>query len=82
MTPMFVETQSSQSPESSTASQSGAMKGMLRATQTSLEFSQTQTAGSTETHYPGIKAENLQVNTSMFTFTCFFPQVDVRLITG
>nr|XP_046226723.1 DNA-dependent protein kinase catalytic subunit isoform X2 [Scatophagus argus] len=45
MTPMFVETQSSQSPESSAASQSGAIKGKLRATQTSLEFSQTQTAG-------------------------------------
>ncbi|XP_044032842.1 DNA-dependent protein kinase catalytic subunit isoform X2 [Siniperca chuatsi] len=45
MTPMFVETQTSQGPESPAASQSGAMKGKLRATQTSLEFSQTQTAG-------------------------------------
>uniref|UniRef100_A0A673C7H7 DNA-dependent protein kinase catalytic subunit n=1 Tax=Sphaeramia orbicularis TaxID=375764 RepID=A0A673C7H7_9TELE len=45
MTPMFVETQSSQSPESVVASQSGSMKGRLRATQTSLEFSQTQTTG-------------------------------------
>ncbi|XP_073344741.1 DNA-dependent protein kinase catalytic subunit [Pagrus major] len=45
MTPMFVETQSSQGPESLAASQSGSMKGKLRATQTSLEFSQTQTAG-------------------------------------
>nr|XP_054607336.1 DNA-dependent protein kinase catalytic subunit isoform X2 [Nothobranchius furzeri] len=45
MTPMFVETQSSQGPDSLTASQSGAMKGKLRATQTSLEFSQTQTPG-------------------------------------
>lgn len=45
MTPMFVETQSSQSPESFAASQSGAMKGKLRATQTLLEFSQTQTEG-------------------------------------
>ncbi|XP_059183485.1 DNA-dependent protein kinase catalytic subunit [Centropristis striata] len=45
MTPMFVETQSSQSSESLAASQSGSMKGLLRATQTSLEFSQTQTAG-------------------------------------
>ncbi|KAM9337515.1 DNA-dependent protein kinase catalytic subunit [Symphorus nematophorus] len=45
MTPMFVETQSSQSPESLSVSQSGAMKGKLRATQTSLEFSQTQTPG-------------------------------------
>ncbi|XP_019130385.2 DNA-dependent protein kinase catalytic subunit isoform X1 [Larimichthys crocea] len=45
MTPMFVETQSSQNPESLAASQSGAMTGKLRATQTSLEFSQTQTPG-------------------------------------
>lgn len=45
MTPMFVETQSSQSPESLAATQSGAMKGKLRATQTVLEFSQTQTEG-------------------------------------
>uniref|UniRef100_A0A3B4TQG3 DNA-dependent protein kinase catalytic subunit n=1 Tax=Seriola dumerili TaxID=41447 RepID=A0A3B4TQG3_SERDU len=43
MTPMFVETQSSQGPESVAASQAGAMKGKLRATQTSLEFTQTQT---------------------------------------
>lgn len=47
MTPMFVDTQSSQSPQSASASQSGAMKGKLRATQTSLEFSQTQIAGRT-----------------------------------
>ncbi|XP_044195297.1 DNA-dependent protein kinase catalytic subunit [Thunnus albacares] len=45
MTPMFVETQSSQSPESVAASQSGVMKGKLRATQTTLQFTQTQTAG-------------------------------------
>ncbi|XP_028288750.1 DNA-dependent protein kinase catalytic subunit isoform X2 [Parambassis ranga] len=45
MTPMFVETQSSQGPDSVAASQSGAMKGKLRATQTSLEFTQTQAAG-------------------------------------
>lgn len=45
MTPMFVETQSSQGPESLTLSQSGAMKGKLRATQTSLQFTQTQIAG-------------------------------------
>ncbi|XP_034023252.1 DNA-dependent protein kinase catalytic subunit-like [Thalassophryne amazonica] len=45
MTPMFVETQSSQGQESPAASQSGAMKGKLRSTQTSLEFSQTQTPG-------------------------------------
>ncbi|KAM3592965.1 uncharacterized protein V6R79_002700 [Siganus canaliculatus] len=45
MTPMFVETQSSQGPESIAATQSATMKGQLRATQTTLEFSQTQTAG-------------------------------------
>lgn len=45
MTPMFVETQSSQGPESVAASQSGSMKGKVRATQTTLEFSQTQAAG-------------------------------------
>ncbi|KAM9332600.1 DNA-dependent protein kinase catalytic subunit [Pholidichthys leucotaenia] len=45
MTPMFVETQNSQGSESVAASQSGNMKGKLRATQTSLEFSQTQAAG-------------------------------------
>lgn len=56
MTPMFVETQSSQGPESLAASQSGAMKGKLRATQTSLEFSQTQTGGTTVIQYPDIKA--------------------------
>ncbi|TWW70550.1 DNA-dependent protein kinase catalytic subunit [Takifugu flavidus] len=42
MTPMFVETLNSQAQES-VASQPGTMKGKLRATQTSLEFSQTQT---------------------------------------
>ncbi|CAK6951979.1 LOW QUALITY PROTEIN: DNA-dependent protein kinase catalytic subunit [Scomber scombrus] len=45
MTPMFVETQSSQGLESVAASQSGTMKGKLRATQTSLQFTQTQAAG-------------------------------------
>uniref|UniRef100_A0A3Q2XVH6 DNA-dependent protein kinase catalytic subunit n=1 Tax=Hippocampus comes TaxID=109280 RepID=A0A3Q2XVH6_HIPCM len=45
MTPMFVETQSSQGPETLTLSQPGAMKGKLRATQTSLQFTQTQIAG-------------------------------------
>ncbi|KAJ4925203.1 hypothetical protein JOQ06_017938 [Pogonophryne albipinna] len=45
MTPMFVETQSSQIPESVSATQSGSIKGKVRATQTTLEFSQTQTAG-------------------------------------
>lgn len=48
MTPMFVDTQSSQSPESVAPSQAAAMKGKLRATQTSLEFSQTQAAGGAE----------------------------------
>ncbi|XP_029002542.1 DNA-dependent protein kinase catalytic subunit isoform X2 [Betta splendens] len=45
MTPMFVETQSSQGPESVAVSQSVSMKGKLRATQTSLDFTQTQAAG-------------------------------------
>lgn len=44
MTPMFVETLNSQGRESA-ASQTGTMKGKLRATQASLEFSQTQTTG-------------------------------------
>uniref|UniRef100_A0A3Q3GYS0 DNA-dependent protein kinase catalytic subunit n=1 Tax=Labrus bergylta TaxID=56723 RepID=A0A3Q3GYS0_9LABR len=50
MTPMFVETQNSQGPESMAASQSGSMKGKLRATQTTLEFSQTQAAGRSTTY--------------------------------
>ncbi|XP_060920840.1 DNA-dependent protein kinase catalytic subunit isoform X2 [Labrus mixtus] len=50
MTPMFVETQNSQGPESVAASQSGSMKGKLRATQTTLEFSQTQAAGRSTTY--------------------------------
>ncbi|KAM8881271.1 DNA-dependent protein kinase catalytic subunit [Synchiropus picturatus] len=45
MTPMFVETQSSQGTESVVATQSGSMKGKLRATQTTFEFSQTQAPG-------------------------------------
>lgn len=45
MTPMFVETQSTQGPESLAPTQSGPAKGMVRATQMSLEFSQTQTEG-------------------------------------
>lgn len=45
MTPMFVETQSTQGPESLAATQSGPAKGMIRATQVSLEFSQTQAEG-------------------------------------
>ncbi|KAJ0023075.1 hypothetical protein NQD34_015209 [Periophthalmus magnuspinnatus] len=45
MTPMFVETQSSQGPESVLSSPSASLKGKLRATQTSLEFSQTQAPG-------------------------------------
>uniref|UniRef100_A0AAV2L5B1 DNA-dependent protein kinase catalytic subunit n=1 Tax=Knipowitschia caucasica TaxID=637954 RepID=A0AAV2L5B1_KNICA len=44
MTPMFVETQSSQGPES-LVSPSASMKGKLRATQSTLEFSQTQAPG-------------------------------------
>lgn len=56
MTPMFVETQSSQGPESVAATQSGSMKGKLRATQTSLEFSQTQTAGASLIPYPVVEA--------------------------
>lgn len=44
MTPMFVETLNSQAQEG-VASQTAPMKGKLRATQTSLEFSQTQTTG-------------------------------------
>ncbi|XP_075994169.1 DNA-dependent protein kinase catalytic subunit isoform X2 [Genypterus blacodes] len=45
MTPMFVETQSSQVPGSLAATQPGTIKGKLRATQTTLEFTQTQTTG-------------------------------------
>lgn len=45
MTPMFVETQSTQGPESLAATQSAPAKGMIRATQVSLEFSQTQAEG-------------------------------------
>ncbi|XP_034562055.1 DNA-dependent protein kinase catalytic subunit [Notolabrus celidotus] len=50
MTPMFVETQSSLGPESVAASQSGSMKGKIRATQSTLEFSQTQTTGRSTTY--------------------------------
>ncbi|XP_077480903.1 DNA-dependent protein kinase catalytic subunit [Stigmatopora argus] len=50
MTPMFVETQSSQNPGSASQSQSGDMKGKLRATQTSLQFTQTQTPGQLGRH--------------------------------
>ncbi|KAI1889250.1 hypothetical protein AGOR_G00177210 [Albula goreensis] len=48
LTPMFVETQTSQSgsqSQGSTASTSGMMPGQLRATQASLQFTPTQTAG-------------------------------------
>ncbi|KAJ0059871.1 hypothetical protein NL108_014572, partial [Boleophthalmus pectinirostris] len=51
MTPMFVETQSSQGSESVMASQSALMKGKLRATQTTLEFSQTQAPGGRRSAY-------------------------------
>lgn len=74
MTPMFVETQSSQGPESLAASQSGAMKGKLRATQTSLEFSQTQTAGTAVIQYPGIGTKDIHMCTGIFTLEFFiFP---------
>ena len=47
MTPMFVETQASQGPAGSLASLSlaGGAGGQLRATQATLEFTQTQAAG-------------------------------------
>ncbi|KAM4606662.1 DNA-dependent protein kinase catalytic subunit [Polymixia lowei] len=45
MTPMFVETQASQGHESLVGTQTGTIKGQLRATQTTLEFTQTQAAG-------------------------------------
>lgn len=44
MTPMFVETLNSQAQEG-VASQAASMRGKVRATQASLEFSQTQTTG-------------------------------------
>lgn len=77
MTPMFVETLSSQGPESVAASQSGAMKGKLRATQTSLEFSQTQTQGTAVFQFT-----HLQVPVKMLSFifeyadyhSCVFPR--------
>ncbi|CAL8293471.1 unnamed protein product [Lota lota] len=53
MTPMFVETQGSQGPAESLASpsQAGAAGGQLRATQATLEFTQTQAAGGHRTAY-------------------------------
>lgn len=55
MTPMFVETLNSQAQESG-ASPTGPMGGKLRATQTSLEFSQTQTTGvCLHSTYPRLK---------------------------
>lgn len=67
MTPMFVETQSSQGPESSGASQSGSMKGKLRATQTSLEFSQTQTPGTAGNPYVWQTSKsNIKLNVYLF----------------
>lgn len=73
MTPMFVETQSSQGPESLAASQLGAMKGKLRATQTSLEFTQTQTTGTAAISNPGISGNTRnQVCSGVFTMhKCF-----------
>uniref|UniRef100_A0A8C5C632 DNA-dependent protein kinase catalytic subunit n=1 Tax=Gadus morhua TaxID=8049 RepID=A0A8C5C632_GADMO len=53
MTPMFVETQGSQGPAESQASPSlaGGARGQLRATQATLEFTQTQAAGGRRTAY-------------------------------
>lgn len=79
MTPMFVETQSSQGPESLAASQFGAMKGKLRATQTSLEFSQTQTEGTTFIQHPGFI---IHMCTGMINLEFLFSQVVVQHITG
>lgn len=45
MTPMFVDTQATQGQESLGSQQGGTLGGQLRATQASLEFSQTQTSG-------------------------------------
>ncbi|XP_029935630.1 DNA-dependent protein kinase catalytic subunit isoform X2 [Myripristis murdjan] len=58
MMPMFVETQSSQGPVSPVTSQVGTMKPQLRATQTSLEFTQTLTAGR-RTAYNWLTGSNL-----------------------
>jgi len=83
MTPMFVETQRSQGPESVAASQSGGLMGKIRATQSSLEFSQTQTAGTAISPYPGVGAaldgrvfciESFEVKICIFTLICiYFP---------
>ncbi|XP_072306662.1 DNA-dependent protein kinase catalytic subunit [Eucyclogobius newberryi] len=51
MTPMFVETLSSQGPESVMSSPPASMKGKLRATQNTLEFSQTQAPGGRRSAY-------------------------------
>ncbi|XP_059900479.1 DNA-dependent protein kinase catalytic subunit [Gadus macrocephalus] len=53
MTPMFVETQGSQGSAESQASLSlaGGARGQLRATQATLEFTQTQAAGGRRTAY-------------------------------
>lgn len=77
MTPMFVETQSSQGSESAAASQSGSMRGKLRATQTSLEFSQTQTPG-TAAARRGTGGRNLNGEVK----ACDLRQGDGRRITG
>lgn len=71
MTPMFVETQSSQGPESVvSASPSETMKGKLRATQTSLEFSQTQA--------PGGKTNKNNLKYSVFSVLC----LDFKVVTS
>ena len=72
MTPMFVATQSTQSTQSVAASQAIAMKGKLRATQTTLEFSQTQTAGATLITYPNIRTNLLRTPQEMSVHTPFF----------
>lgn len=80
MTPMFVETLSSQGPESVAASQSGAMKGKLRATQTSLEFSQTQTQGTAVFQFTHLQRNKVPVKMLSFIFeyadyhSCAFPR--------
>lgn len=70
---MFVETQSSQSPESLAASQSGAMKGKLRATQTLLEFSQTQTEGTIVIQCLCIRTEDINVCAGILRWISFPP---------
>lgn len=84
MTPMFVETLSSQGPESVAASQSGAMKGKLRATQTSLEFSQTQTEGTAVfwfTHLQAVQSK-FWVNATKYLLKCFPSFLNMQITTA